>query len=360
MQVFSFSRLDKFQRCPAAFYGQYVLGHAEPPTEPLVLGGAVHAVIEAALTAGRDDESFFRAMSGVAANVAPVKIDPDEVFSLACQPLVRRLVNSGGNVETHFCMLLSPGDPFGPEIQGYLDFWLDGPEILLVDWKTNRKAYNPLDTHQLGLYAGWLYEKTGKPVRGKLVFLRTSEIREHLYTTNNGIAAARKWAYETATDIWERLYALQNGGDREKLFPATPGDACTYCGWAGSCTGKEISIPDIVRDYDEAVALGREILRLEAAADILKDRLRGWVKQHGPVTVDSREFRIAPSRYWKWPQDSLRAAVAAMEREGVDPFQVLSLTAAGLKKLGWDEERILSLGASLQSREDFRHVKVGE
>lgn len=356
MQVFSFSRLDKFRRCPAAFYGQYVLGHTEPPTEPLVLGGAVHAVIEAALNAGRDDEQFFWAMSGVAAAVAPVEIDSAEVFGLAYQPLVRQLVSSGGNVETHFQAPLDPGDPFGPEIQGYLDFWLDGPEIFLVDWKTNRKAYNPLNTHQLGLYAGWLHEKTGKPVRGKLVFLRTGEVREHLYSAENGIAAARKWAYETAVDIRERLYALQNGGDQEKLFPAAPGAACLYCGWADSCTGKEINVPDFVRGYDEAAALGREILRLETATDILKGRLRGWVKRHGPVAVDSREFRIAPSRYWKWPQDSLKRAVAAMERDGIDPLQVLSLTAAGLKKLGWDEEKIMSLGASLQHKEDFRHV----
>ncbi|RJX20146.1 MAG: PD-(D/E)XK nuclease family protein [Desulforudis sp.] len=355
MQIFSYSRLDKF-RCPAAFYNQYVLGHTEPPTEPLVLGGAVHAVIEAALTAGRDDESFFRAMSGVAADVAPVKIDPDEVFGLACQPLVRRLVNWGGSVEERFQMPLDPEDPFGPEIQGYLDFWLDGLEVLLVDWKTNRKAYNPLDTHQLGLYAGWLHEKTGKPVRGKLVFLRTGEVREHLYTPEDGIAAARDWAYETAVDIRERLYALQNGGDRKELFPAAPGAACLYCGWADSCTGKEINVPDFVRGYDEAATLGREILRLETAADILKGRLRGWVERHGPVTVDSREFRIAPSNYWKWPQESLKKAVAAMEHEGVDPFKILSLTAAGLKKLGWDGERIRALGASLQHKEDFRHV----
>lgn len=356
MQLFSFSRLDKRQRCLAAFHEKYVLGHEEPPTEPLVLGKAVHAVIEAALNAGRDNEAFFRVLSKAVADVAPVKIDPDEVFGLACHPLVFRLANGGGSVEEHFQAPLDPDDPFGPEIQGYLDYWLDGPEVLLVDWKTNRKPYDPLDTHQLGLYAAWLSEKTGKPVRGKLVFLRAGEVREHLYTPEDGIAAAREWARETATDIRERLYALQNGGSRKELFPATPGDACLYCGWADNCTRREISVPDIVRGPGEAVALGREILRLETAADILKGRLRAWVKNYGPVTVDSREFRIAPSRYWKWPQGSLKKAVAAMRQEGFDPLQVLSLTSAGLKKLAWDEEKIRALGASFQSREDFRHV----
>lgn len=357
MQVFSYSRLDKFQRCPAAFHAQYVLGGSEPPTEPLVLGKAVHAVIQAALAVHQDDAEFFHAVSGAVADMAPVRIDPEEVFKLAYQPLVFRLVGGGGNVEQHFQVPLDPENPFGPEIQGYVDYWLDGSEPLLVDWKTNRSAYNPLDTHQLGLYASWLHGETGKPVRGKLVFLRTGEIREHLYDPDNGIAAAREWALETALEIQERLYGLQSGESRETLFPATPGDACTYCGWSASCANGEITVSAGAKDHGEAVALGREILRLEGALDILKERLRGYVENHGPVQVDSREFRIAPSNYWKWPQNSLRTAVAAMEAEGFDPFQLLSLTAAGLKKLPWGDERIRALGAVFQSREDFRHVK---
>jgi len=358
VQVFSFSRLDKFQRCPAAFHAQYILGGTEPPTEPLILGKAVHAVIQAALATGRDDTAFFRAVSHAVADMAPVGIDPEEVLRLACQPAVLREIPHVNRIEQHFQMPLDPADPFGPEIQGYLDLWRDdGPEALLVDWKTNRNAYGPLNTHQLGLYAGWLSQSTGKPVRGKLVFLRTGEIREHLYDPDNGIAAAREWALETALEIRERLYRLQSGGSRETLFPATPGDACTYCGWAASCAGGEIAVPAAAQDYGEAVALGRKILRLEGALDILKGHLRGYVENHGPVQVDSREFRIAPSNYWKWPQESLRAAVTAMEAEGFDPFQVLSLTAAGLKKLPWDDERIRALGAVFQSREDFRHVK---
>ncbi len=359
MQVFSYSRLDKFQRCPAAFYNSYVLDRREPPTEPLVLGGAVHAVIEAALNASRNDEGFFRALSKAVAAVAPLQVDPGEIFDLAYRPEVLGMVGAGGRIEEHFQMPLDPEDPFGPEIQGYLDFWADtGQEILLIDWKTNRKAYSPPDTHQLGLYAGWLSNNTGKPVRGKLVFLRLGEVREHLYTPGDGIASARRWALETATDIRERLYALQNGGDPGELFPAAPGDACTYCGWAGNCTGAEIVIPETVSSPPEAERVAREILRLEATLGALKEQLRGYVERHGPVVVDSREFRLSPSRYWKWPQEALKNAVAAMEKEGIDPLQVLSLTSAGLKKLGWSEEKCRNLGANLAETVQFRCVSA--
>ncbi len=361
MQVFSYSRLDKFCRCPAAFYESYVLERPEPATEPLELGRAVHAVIEAALKSGRSDEAFFRVMSGVVAGMLSIPIDPEEIFRLAYQSIQSKAFELGeeGRVEDHFQVPLFFDDPFSPELQGYIDCWVpNNDEVQLIDWKTNRKMYDPLDTYQLGLYAGWLYQKTGLPVRGKLAFLRFGEVREHLYTPENGIAEAWEWAQRTATDIRERLYALQSGEDPKTLFPTQPGDACVYCAWADHCTGFELDIPDIIRDQEKAVALGREILRLERRADILKGRLRAWVKSNGPVTVGSRQFRIVPSQYWKWPQGSLKNAVAAMEQEGIDPFTVLSLTSAGLKKLNWDEERIRTLGATLQSREDFRHVVV--
>jgi hypothetical protein len=47
-----------------------------------------------------------------------------------------------------------------------------------------------------------------------------------------------------------------------------------------------------------------------------------------------------------------------MREEGIDPLTVLSLTSAGLKKLGWDEEKCRSLGADLAETLQFRHVSA--
>jgi hypothetical protein len=113
-----------------------------------------------------------------------------------------------------------------------------------------------------------------------------------------------------------------------------------------------------VATREEAEKVARDVLRLEAALDSLTEQLRAYVEKAGPVVVDGKEFKLLPSRYWKWPQEALSRAVAQMREEGIDPLTVLSLTSAGLKKLGWDEEKCRSLGADLAETLQFRHVSA--
>ena len=73
------------------------------------------------------------------------------------------------------------------------------------------------------------------------------------------------------------------------------------------------------------------------------------------MQVDSKEFAMVRSQYWKWPQGSLKRAVKVMEEEGIDPLTILSLTKTGLKKLQWDEVKIASLGADTKESLSFKH-----
>jgi hypothetical protein len=262
-------------------------------------------------------------------------------------------------IEDHFQVPLDPDDPFSPELQGYIDLWArDKNEVLLVDWKSGYKEYSPTDKYQLGLYAWKLYQETGLPVKGHLVFLRSGNVLEHVYTPKDGIQEAHAWALNIAAGVRKRLYEVQNGGDPREIFPARPGPHCGYCGWAHDCTGEEINIPGQVTAFEEAEAVARNILRLEGALDILKERLRVFVENNGPVVVDDKEFKLSPSRYWKWPQEALSQAVAQMQKEGIDPLTVLSLTSAGLKKLKWNEEKCRELGANLAETLQFKYVSV--
>jgi len=360
MQVFSPSRLEKFATCPAAGYRKYVLELPEPVTEAQNLGKAAHAVIAQAIKERRADPEFFESLCEAVG--AACGVDPGELLKLTynlevlnCAALA---LEKDVRVEEHFQLPLDPDDPFGPELQGYVDFWApNGGEVLLVDWKSGYKEYTPLEKHQLGLYAWRLHQETGKPVRGKLVFLR-GNVFEHVYTPEDGIEEARAWALETARDVQERLYRVQNGGDPREHFPANPGPHCKYCGWAANCAGGEIDLPGQVATREEAEKIARDVLRLEAALDALKESLRAYVEKAGPVVVDGKEFKLLPSRYWKWPQDALSRAVAQMQEEGIDPLTVLSLTSAGLKKLGWDEEKCRALGADLAETLQFRCISA--
>lgn len=358
MQVFSPSRLEKFDTCLAAGYRKYVLELPEPATTAATIGKAAHAVIARAALEARKDFEFFESLCHAVG--AAAEVDPGELLRLTYRPEVLSFFRvSVAYIEDHFQVPLDPDDPFGPELQGYIDLWgRDKNEVLLVDWKSGYKEYSPTDKYQLGLYAWKLYQETGLPVKGHLVFLRSGNVFEHVYTTGDGIEEAHAWALNIAADVRKRLYEVQKGGDPQEIFPARPGPHCRYCGWAHDCTGKEIIVPGELTAFEEAETIAREILRLEGALDVLKEQLRAYVENNGPVVVDDKEFKLAPSKYWKWPQGALVQAVARMEQEGIDPLTVLSLTSTGLKKLRWDEEKCRSLGANLAETLQFKCVSA--
>ncbi|SHE95682.1 PD-(D/E)XK nuclease superfamily protein [Desulfofundulus australicus DSM 11792] len=356
MEVFSYSRLSKYESCPAAFYRHYCL-HAEGvPSEASVTGKAAHAVIEAAMKLGCKEEMFFRVMSEIALATSPLEIKPEQVFILTYRNPVLREFHPDNRVEEHFVVPLDDEDPFAPKVQGYIDLWRDGSHIELIDWKTNYKAYKPTDTHQLGLYAWYLSRRTGRAVRGKLVFLRLNEVLEHEFSYRD-MEGAREWAYTLAQEIQDKLCMINEGADHQQLFPTRVGDACRECEYAVECIdGNLPPVPGEVRTYREAEALGAEILRLDAALGRMKDALKAYVSACGPVVVGGRQFALVPSVYWKWNAKSLEAAFRKMEQEGRNPFDFLSLGSTQIKKLGWGEDVLRKLGAVKRESISFRDV----
>lgn len=353
-EVFSFSRLTKYETCPAAFYQVYYLGAETALSEPLVFGKSAHAVIETAMKLQNTSEEFFAAVCEAMAGVAPVPIDPKELFELTCQKIVLNKFSPQNNIESHFVVPLDPDDPFSPSIQGYIDLWADmGDYVQLVDWKTNRKTYNPVDTYQLGLYAWHLHNLTGKPVRGRLVFLRTREEPEYEYSGED-MEEAREWALNLATEIQEKRLQVLEGANYLELFPPKPGN-CKYCERAMDCIDGNIpAVPGEIRTYPEAVELAGEIVRMEEVLEQMKSLLKKYVEVAGPVSTGSREFAFHRSRWWKWDPKSLMAACQKIIDQGKSPFEYLSLTGTNAKKLGWDDEVLKALGAKPQVRMEFK------
>jgi hypothetical protein len=356
VDVFSPTRLETFAECPAAGFRRYILGLPELATEAQNFGKAAHAVIAEALRVGNDEPEFMESLCRAAA--AACGCDADELFrAVRRRDVLKWFGFPNLRLEEHFRVSLDPGDPEGPELQGYVDLWApaeDG-DVLLVDWKSGWREYRPTDRFQLGLYAWYLWCLTGSPVRAFQIFLRTGTVYHHRYTPENGIEAARAWALETARDVRERLARVRSGADPREEFPARPGERCLHCGWAPSCADGA-AVPGAVETPGEAEAVAREILRLEGA---LKSVLRRWVEAVGPVAVDGQEFRLVPAVTWKWSPEALGRAVVRMRQQSVDPFAVLSLSSSGLKKLGWTEDECLALGAEKSESVQFRHVSVG-
>lgn len=352
MDIFSYSRIKKFVDCPAAFYRKYVLNLPEIPSPEALKGRAGHAVIRAAGTAG-GLEHIGAALSAVCA-LAGLK--EDEFACLLDSEHVREAVEKGGWFESHFEVPLDEF-PLAPSIQGYIDYFRFREEpdcIELNDWKFGHQVYHPLETNQLGLYAYYLAQKYGKPVRCRLVFLQAGKVTEHVYSEED-IEAARLWALENASEIQKRLTRL-DPQDPYQTFPPKHSHLCGYCTWAAECV--DGTVPDIPETMEQAQELGAKILHLEGCLDAMKEKLKVFVEANGPVPVDGKQFYFSESVNWKWSRDALAKAYQALLESGMNPFDVFTITASGLKKAPWQESELLDFGAKKSPSKRFICGKV--
>lgn len=364
--IYSYTRLKTLEDCPARWYRIYVLEREEPVKEPTEVGRAVHRAAELVL----NDGLVFEAAVFQALTEASLKLSAREVADIS--RAVLDFARPGARAEVHFCLPVDPDDPFSLQLEGYIDY-LDtgaGDRPLLVDWKTTRHPYHHASTHQLGIYAWAAARLTGaEEVAAMLVFPRFP--RQHdsggVYGPEE-MRAALEWALELANRAEEKLVALALGEDPRELFPATPGAACRWCGFAVECRGEAEAMPSglpqasgPIASYEEAQALAAEITRLEAAAASLKAHLKEWVKASGPVTVGDRQWALVPYTRWDFTPEALAAVARKMVDEGINPWEVFSLGAGEvekLKKRGWDEAVLEALGGRPTVSYSFRAVKV--
>lgn len=357
--IYSFSRLKKYQSCPAAFYKKYVLEIPETPSMPAVLGKAVHSALQH-LYSG----STLKAAVETALAAAELPVKRDEIIRLSSHPYVSSLIPmKEKNVEHHFEHFLDGAG--SPILQGYMDFWWqDQYGINLIDWKTNRVKFSPLKNHQLGLYAWYLQELTGcKRIHGILVFLRFAEAncQETVEYEQADIEAARTWALNLASEIDSKLAELSLfNGDPDKLFPATPGSQCEQCSYTAACyqeTQDHTNILTPITSLDTAKTLAAEIIRIEAVLTEMKENLKKWVQENSPVTVGEHEFCLTPSVGWTFRPEKLRELCQALSKAGINPWEVLTIASAQLKKIDWPEEKLAKYGSKREAV-TFRKVKI--
>ncbi|CVK18415.1 PD-(D/E)XK nuclease family protein [Sporomusa sphaeroides] len=358
--IYSYSRLKRYEECPASFQYKYLYEMTESPTETLVLGKTVHAAIQMYLN-GMDIQA---AVNAAIVQEAQIPVNADEVTYLTQHSMVMGV--TGGQAEQHFVI---PLDSTGLlYFQGYIDWYQTLPDgtIQLIDWKTNRQKYLPVDNHQLGLYAWYLSQVTGvQEIHAELVFLRYPDAQSrqaHTYTLEE-MEKARIWAFRLAEDIEDKVaeWNMSGGidGMSDSLFPAAPGKHCQYCRHAGLCIKSVSFDPVPVTDRADAERVAAEVIRLEAALDDMKDRLKVWAKENGDIPVGDAAFSFVPSVSWHMEADKLYELCTELHDAGVDVFQYLTLTAANLKKMGVDETKLAAFGKKKVSN-TFRLIKAKE
>ncbi|WP_423791067.1 RecB family exonuclease [Micromonospora cathayae] len=250
------SKLGAYEDCPRRYRYSYVDRPAPPKGPPWAhnsLGASVHTALKnwyalpvdrrrpealAGLLKGtwvrdgyRDDaqerEAFRRALSWLEAYVDT--LDP------ATEPVgVERVVA----VKTAVLAFNGRTDRIdarpGP----------DGPELVIVDYKTGRSGLDADDargSQALALYAYAAERVFRRPCRRvELHHLPTGTVAAHEHTVES-LARQVGRAEDTARDIMSAERAVADGTDPDDAFPAVPGVRCGWCDYRRVCpTGAQL------------------------------------------------------------------------------------------------------------------------
>ncbi|WP_189114456.1 RecB family exonuclease [Pilimelia terevasa] len=114
----------------------------------------------------------------------------------------------------------------------------DGPELVVVDYKTGRTGLDADDARgstALALYAVAARRTLRRPcTRVELHHLPTGTVAAHTHT-DESLARHVRRAEETAADIVAAERAVGGGTDPDEAFPATPGTLCRWCDYRRHC-----------------------------------------------------------------------------------------------------------------------------
>ncbi|WP_407951883.1 RecB family exonuclease [Plantactinospora veratri] len=114
----------------------------------------------------------------------------------------------------------------------------DGPELVIVDYKTGRTGLDSDDargSQALALYAYAAERVFRKPCRRvELHHLPTRTVAGHDHTEES-LARQLARAEDTARDIIAAERAVADGADPDEAFPVSPGIRCGWCDYRRSC-----------------------------------------------------------------------------------------------------------------------------
>jgi hypothetical protein len=276
-RLWSYSSLSRFQECPYAWYGRYVLQIPDIPSMPLVRGILAHATLAAALKTGRAPEDWQAAVAAQRRQIPTAALVPRDQDALIASWLAaawaRRPAAAEAHTEAAWLAAVSalpgghrpqldvaPAEAILTSGQAFAwreaEAWLsrhgcDGvyvqPDwvgvsattVTVVDWKTAAvKAGDTLASvaeryrAQLELY-GYLARRRFQPrrVRAVVHLLPAGQAVDLDLSPSATVSLVRRMA-ET---IWTIKAAANRGA---KAFVKRVGPACQRCAvaqWPGAC-----------------------------------------------------------------------------------------------------------------------------
>jgi RecB family exonuclease len=254
------SKLGAFADCPRRYRYSYIDRPAPPKGPPWAhnsLGASVHTALK---------NWYGIAPARRAPDAAPALLKATWVREGYRDPDQERLVYRAalGWLETYVSGLDADHEPLGVErvvatktsmlaFNGRADRidsrpGPDGPEAVIVDYKTGRSGLDADDargSQALALYAYAAQRVFRRPCRRvELHHLPTGTVAAHEHT-DESLQRQLSRAEDTARDIVAAEKAVAAGADPDAEFPTNPGTICSWCDFRRACpAGAQVAAKD--------------------------------------------------------------------------------------------------------------------
>jgi RecB family exonuclease len=359
------SRLEAWDRCPAAYRFEYVLRLPQPVADqaPRLLGSVTHALVEAYVRQAQETRTsppLDRLPALARALLARAALPDETTASLARKAaalvstwLSRWTVPLAHTVGIEHALAINADGRLvtwdAPEafLRGRLDLVaVDAQQATVYDWKSGwvteddeglRRAWAP------GCYAAllWAWAPRLEAVTVEYHYLRTSRVARTTFVPADATETLA-WARTIAARIAE---ALARPDDPDG-FPPRPSTACATCPWVNRCPAGQAALEALdeapIPDDAEARRLGALLLVGEARVGRLRERLRQYLQDREPLALDGMELGFFPAKGRYGAEAVFRVAAEA----GSDPWPLLAADgralAAFLRRRP-NAERILAL-----------------
>jgi len=83
---------------------------------------------------------------------------------------------------------------------------------------------------------------------------------------------------------------------------------------------------------EEAIELANEIERMDSAVKLMKDNLKKYVEDYGPVDTGERVWSINESVSWRFDTEGLMKLAKHLANEQQNPWDYMTLNGTNLKK----------------------------
>ncbi|MGH7264972.1 MAG: RecB family exonuclease [Candidatus Rokuibacteriota bacterium] len=358
------SRLEAWDRCPAAYRFAHVLGLPQPVADqsPRLLGSVAHALVETyvreAQTTGTPRPLdrlpvLARALvSGKGLPEATTVSLAREATELVSTWLSRWAVPLANTVGVEHALAIDVrGERVAWEaphafLRGRLDLVaVEGRRATVCDWKSGwlieddedlRRAWAP------GCYAAllWAWAPRLETVTVEYHYLRTGRVAWTTFARADAIETLA-WARTMAAVIAEALAHP----DDPAAFPPRPSTACATCPWVNRCPAGQAALEAMdeapIDDEAEARRLGALLLAGEARVGRLRERLRQYLQDREPLALDRMELGFFPTK----GRYDAAAVFRVITDARADPWPLLAADgralAAFLKRRP-DAERVLA------------------